>query len=160
MCLISGQKALLNRLFIANIQGPEFEVGSTVEVTVTEPREYGFIVKIEPGGDALLHISQISHEFVSKIYISIRKLVLCFNSFALQVKSTSDLPIKVGDKFPVKYLGKDSQGRHKISRKALLPSPSPTGRFQSENGKKDITGVSGWQTISEDGKKSGPAIGE
>lgn len=63
--------------------------------------DYGAFVEIAPGVEALLHVSQYSHE------------------------KTDDLSkhLKVGDKLEVKYLGKDERGRHKISRKATLEKP-------------------------------------
>ncbi len=33
------------------------------------------------------------------------------------------LGYKPGDKLKVEYLGTDEEGRHRVSRKALLPSP-------------------------------------
>ncbi|MCA1927185.1 MAG: polyribonucleotide nucleotidyltransferase [Calditerrivibrio sp.] len=63
--------------------------------------DYGAFVEIAPGVEALLHVSQYSHE------------------------KTDDLSkyLKVGDRLEVKYLGKDERGRHKISRKATLEKP-------------------------------------
>ncbi|MEF3255613.1 MAG: polyribonucleotide nucleotidyltransferase [Deferribacterales bacterium] len=66
--------------------------------------DYGAFLELAPGVEALLHVSQYSHE------------------------KTDDLSkhLKVGDKIEVKYLGKDDRGRHKISRKVLIPKPEKT----------------------------------
>ena len=42
-----------------------FEVGSVLEGTITEVRDYGFMVELAPGETALLHNSKLSHTFVS-----------------------------------------------------------------------------------------------
>lgn len=60
--------------------------------------DYGAFIEIAPGLEALLHVSQYSHEKVDDI----------------------SKYLKVGDVVQVKYLGKDERGRHKISRKATL----------------------------------------
>lgn len=60
--------------------------------------DYGAFLEIAPGVEALLHVSQYSHERVADL----------------------SKHLKVGDELQVKYLGKDERGRHKISRKALL----------------------------------------
>jgi polyribonucleotide nucleotidyltransferase len=61
--------------------------------------DYGMFVEILPVGvEGLVHISQLDKERVEKV---------------------SDL-FKEGDIIEVKYMGKDSQGRIKLSRKALL----------------------------------------
>ena len=43
----------------------EFEVGAIYSVVVREVRDYGLIVELAPGVDALLHKSQLSHKYVS-----------------------------------------------------------------------------------------------
>ena len=45
---------------------PEFEVGSSIAVTVLEQRDFGFIVELSPGVSSLLHISQLSRDHVSE----------------------------------------------------------------------------------------------
>ena len=45
-----------------SLQGqPNFETGSVLEATITEVRDYGFMVELAPGVTCLLHNSQISH---------------------------------------------------------------------------------------------------
>ena len=61
--------------------------------------DYGMFVEIMPiGVEGLVHISQLDKDRVEKV---------------------SDL-FKEGDILEVKYMGKDSQGRIKLSRKILL----------------------------------------
>ncbi len=66
--------------------------------------DYGAFVEIAPGLEALLHVSQYSHEKVDDL----------------------SKYLKVGDVVQVKYLGKDERGRHKISRKATLEKITPS----------------------------------
>jgi len=65
--------------------------------------DYGAFVEIAPGVEALLHVSQYSHEKIDDIAKY----------------------LKVGDTVEVKYLGKDERGRHKISRKAMIEKIAP-----------------------------------
>lgn len=44
-----------------SLSQPEFEFGAIYPVTVKEVREYGVMVELAPGVEALLHKSQISH---------------------------------------------------------------------------------------------------
>ena len=64
-------------------------------------KEYGAFVEIAPGTDGLCHISELSATFVKDV----NKLV------------------KVGDKFKVKVIAIDNQGRIKLSRKAAEAEP-------------------------------------
>jgi len=75
------------------------EVGKTYMSTVKKVMEFGAFVEFLPGREGLVHISQLDHTRVEK---------------------TSDV-VKVGDKFEVKIIDRDDQGRWKLSRKALLP---------------------------------------
>ena len=49
----------------------DIQIGSVVEVTVKDVREFGFIVELAPGVECLLHIAQISHDFVSLLFNSL-----------------------------------------------------------------------------------------
>lgn len=76
----------------------ELEEGAVYNTTVKRIMDYGAFVELLPGLEGLLHISQYDTKRVEKI---------------------SDV-LKVGDKVEVKYLGKEPNGRLKISRKVLL----------------------------------------
>ena len=43
----------------------EFEVGAIYPAVVGEVRDYGLMVELAPGVNALLHKSQLSHKYVS-----------------------------------------------------------------------------------------------
>jgi hypothetical protein len=47
------------------LQPLDIPIGSVIEVTIRDLREYGFIVELAPGVQCLLHIHQFSHDFVS-----------------------------------------------------------------------------------------------
>jgi len=74
------------------------EVGKTYEGQITSIKEFGVFVEVLPGRDGLVHVSELSDEYVDKIH----------NHF------------KVGDVIPVKVIGLDDQNRIKLSRKAAL----------------------------------------
>ncbi|KAL5463352.1 hypothetical protein EMCRGX_G032244 [Ephydatia muelleri] len=103
-------------------QEPELKFGSIIDATIKEVRDYGFIVELAPGIGALLHVSQISHKFVSH---------------------PSDLGLEVGHKICVKYFGRDPvNGKHRISRKALLNIPvEPAAARGQEAGDQLLTEV-------------------
>ena len=46
--------------------GEKYAVGNVVEGTVARMTDFGAFVELEPGVDALLHVSQISREHVEK----------------------------------------------------------------------------------------------
>jgi polyribonucleotide nucleotidyltransferase len=85
---------------IARINGTvqEVELDKVYQGKVKKIMDYGAFVEIIPGVEALLHVSQYSNERINNI---------------------ADF-LKLGDVVEVKYLGKDQNGRHKISRKVLL----------------------------------------
>lgn len=78
----------------------EVEDGAVYNATVKKIMEYGAFVELIPGVEALLHVSQYSHE---------------------RINSIADY-LSLGDKVEVKVVGKDPNGRYKLSRKVLLPN--------------------------------------
>jgi polyribonucleotide nucleotidyltransferase len=80
----------------------EVEDGAVYTATVKKIMEYGAFVEMLPGHEALLHVSQYSHE---------------------RINSIADY-LNVGDKVEVKVVGKDPNGRFKLSRKVLLEKPA------------------------------------
>ncbi|GMR19125.1 MAG: polyribonucleotide nucleotidyltransferase [Patescibacteria group bacterium] len=78
----------------------KLEVGEVLEGTVKRVIDFGAFVEILPGREGLVHVSELSHEFVSK---------------------PADV-VKIGDKFQVKVVGIDEQGRINLSKKALEKS--------------------------------------
>ncbi|MCB7128907.1 MAG: S1 RNA-binding domain-containing protein, partial [Candidatus Brocadiales bacterium] len=65
---------------------------------VTSIKEYGAFVEVLPNQDGLLHISEMSDEYVGKV----------------------DDVLKVGQEIEVKVIGIDDQKRIRLSRKAIL----------------------------------------
>ena len=41
------------------------QFGEVIEVTIKDVRDFGFKVEVAPGSNLLLHISQLSYDFVS-----------------------------------------------------------------------------------------------
>ena len=79
----------------------EVVAGETFEGTVVRIMDFGAFVEVLPGKDGLVHISELAHQRVNKV---------------------EDI-VKIGDKVNVKVKEIDSQGRVKLSMKALLPKP-------------------------------------
>lgn len=90
---------------IEEIEGivAEVEPGTVYEGLITRIVDFGAFVRVLPGKEGLLHISQIAHE---------------------RVENVSDY-LKEGETIEVKALEVDNRGRIKLSRKELLPKPAP-----------------------------------
>ncbi|MBQ7059535.1 MAG: polyribonucleotide nucleotidyltransferase [Firmicutes bacterium] len=87
----------------------EIEIDEVYNATVVRLAKFGAFVELLPGKDALLHLSEISYEYV---------------------KEVEDV-LHIGDEIMVKVIGIDDQGKVKVSRKALLPPPE--GRSERGN---------------------------
>ena len=79
----------------------EIEVGEIYNAKVVRLEKYGAFVQLLPGKDALLHVTEISYEYI---------------------KNVEDV-LHLGDEVMVKVIGIDDTGKVKVSRKALLPPP-------------------------------------
>ncbi|XP_047081950.1 polyribonucleotide nucleotidyltransferase 2, mitochondrial-like [Lolium rigidum] len=79
--------------------GREIEVGRTYKGIVSSIKEYGAFVEFNGGQQGLLHISELSHEPVSKV---------------------SDI-VSVGQVLSLTCIGQDVRGNIKLSLKATLP---------------------------------------
>jgi len=55
---------VMGDMYCESVPVQEFEVGAIYSVVVKEVRDYGLIVELAPGVDALLHKLQLSHEYV------------------------------------------------------------------------------------------------
>jgi polyribonucleotide nucleotidyltransferase len=91
----AGQAAKLRVLELTE----EPEVGKEYIGTVKRITEFGAFIEIIPGTDGLLHISEIAHERINRV---------------------EDV-FRVGDTVKVKCINIDSDGKIRLSRKALLP---------------------------------------
>ena len=78
------------------------EVGKVYEGRVTGVKEFGAFVEILPGTDGLCHVSELADSFV---------------------KNVED-EVKIGDVVRVKVIDMDTQGRIRLSRKAVLHEKS------------------------------------
>ncbi|MFT7619364.1 MAG: polyribonucleotide nucleotidyltransferase [Planctomycetota bacterium] len=76
----------------------EVEIGAIYNARVVSVKDFGCFVEILPGQEGLVHVSELSDEFVSNV---------------------GDV-VKVGDKIDVKVIARDEQDRIKLSRKAVL----------------------------------------
>ena len=79
----------------------EVEVGKIYDAKVVKVEDFGCFVKLWPGCEGLVHVSQLAHERVEKV---------------------EDV-VKLGDEIIVKALGTDKKGRQNFSRKDALPKP-------------------------------------
>ena len=91
------------RRAIEIIQGltAEPEVGRIYKGTIKRVVDFGVFVEILPNVEALLHVSEISHE---------------------RVESPGDV-LNEGDEIEVKVISVDREGRVRLSRRELLPLP-------------------------------------
>ncbi|KAJ4908374.1 Polyribonucleotide nucleotidyltransferase 2 [Raphanus sativus] len=83
------------------IIGREIVVGGVYKGTVTSIKEYGAFVEFNGGQQGLLHMSELSHEPVSKV---------------------SDV-LHIGKYITMRCIDTDVRGNIKLSLKALLPKP-------------------------------------
>ena len=88
----------------------EIEIDEVYNATVVRLAKFGAFVELLPGKDALLHLSEISYEYV---------------------KEVEDV-LHIGDEIMVKVIGIDDQGKVKVSRKALLPPPEGRSERKEE----------------------------
>ncbi len=83
------------------------EIGEVYKGKVKNIQSFGAFIEIMPGKDALLHISEITHERLASM----------------------DGVFKEGDMVEVKLIGVDEKnGKLKLSRKVLLPKPERSDR--------------------------------
>ena len=76
----------------------DIEVGRIYEGRVASVKDFGAFIEIQEGQDGLCHISELDHNYVSRV---------------------EDV-VKIGDMVKVKVIAIDEQGRVKLSRKAAL----------------------------------------
>jgi polyribonucleotide nucleotidyltransferase len=96
----------------------EAEVGKTYEGTVVSIRDFGAFVEIFRGKEGLLHVSELSNDYVA---------------------SVSDV-VKVGDSISVKVISIDDQGRIRLSHKATKAGESGSASNGREGSSRDNSG--------------------
>ncbi|XP_042456939.1 polyribonucleotide nucleotidyltransferase 2, mitochondrial-like [Zingiber officinale] len=117
--------------------GREIEVGGIYKGVISSVKEYGAFVEFNGGQQGLLHISELTHEPVSKV---------------------SDV-LSVGQELSVMCIGQDIRGNIKLSLKATIPkkgSPDkqdPVPAKQSAN-----VGVSPSEDVATCTESSTPSI--
>lgn len=104
ICSTSSEAIAKARALIENITG-EVEVGQIYDGVVVSITDFGAFVKIFEK-EGLCHISELAHRRVQKV----------------------EEVCKVGDILKVKVLEVSREGKVRLSHKALLPPPAPTGK--------------------------------
>jgi polyribonucleotide nucleotidyltransferase len=92
----------------------DLKVGEVLEGEVKRITDFGAFVEILPGREGLVHVSELSHEFVDRV----------------------DDILKVGDKIKVKVIKVDDEGKISLSKKALAPRSSHMGHDGGSVGRK------------------------
>ncbi|MGK0303221.1 MAG: polyribonucleotide nucleotidyltransferase [Planctomycetota bacterium] len=107
MCTITGTNGEKVDAAVNHVRSmtAEIELGTTYEGRVTAIKEFGAFVEILPGQEGLVHVSELSNEFI---------------------RAVTDV-VKVGDTVKVKVIGIDDFGKVKLSRKALLDPAEGSG---------------------------------
>jgi polyribonucleotide nucleotidyltransferase len=114
----------------------EAEVGKDYEGTVTKIAEFGAFVKIMPGTEGLVHISELSEERIASV----------------------DAVVKVGDTILVRVINVDRMGKVRLShREAIGGAPRPQREGPSGGGDRggrggDRGGDRGPRPPRDDGK--------
>lgn len=96
----------------------EYKVGNIIKGQVTGIEKYGIFVNIDPWYDGLIHISEVSEDFVKDIhdYVKIGETIYCqileVNEDTLQLK----LSIK-----NINYKANNTNGAIPETRKGFLP---------------------------------------
>lgn len=99
--LVASTDAAAAKRAIDTIKGltEEMEVGKIYEGVVTRLMNFGVFCEIAPGKEGLCHVSELDPNFVPKV----------------------EDAVKIGDRFPVKVIEVDFQGRINVSRKQAMP---------------------------------------
>ncbi|GAV67944.1 KH_1 domain-containing protein/S1 domain-containing protein/RNase_PH domain-containing protein/RNase_PH_C domain-containing protein/PNPase domain-containing protein [Cephalotus follicularis] len=108
LTIIAKKKSMMEEVLekVYFVIGREIEVGGIYKGIVTSVKEYGAFVEFNGGQQGLLHISELSHEPVSRV---------------------SDV-LSIGQPLSVMCIGQDVRGNVKLSLKATLPQPGPETR--------------------------------
>ncbi|KAF5739609.1 polyribonucleotide nucleotidyltransferase 2 mitochondrial [Tripterygium wilfordii] len=108
------------------IIGCEIEIGGIYKGVVTSVKEYGAFIEFNGGQQGLLHVSELSHEPVSRI---------------------SDV-VSVGQQLSLMCIGQDVRGNIKLSLKAALPRPgSESNNVVEGNAPTDKEAPNVWASV-------------
>ncbi|MED6169923.1 Polyribonucleotide nucleotidyltransferase 2, mitochondrial [Stylosanthes scabra] len=110
LTIVAKNQAVMDKLLekIDFIVGREIEVGGIYKGVVTSIKEYGAFVEFNGGQHGLLHISELSHEPVSRV---------------------ADV-VSIGQQVSLMCIGQDVRGNIKLSLKATKPRP---GRSETDD---------------------------
>ncbi|BFG26914.1 hypothetical protein CerSpe_131880 [Prunus speciosa] len=124
------------------ILGREIEIGGIYKGRVSSIKEYGAFVEFNGGQQGLLHISELSHEPVSRV---------------------SDV-VSIGQQLSLICIGQDVRGNVKLSLKATLPRPgSETNNVVEESVSSTKEAPSVWAAagdLSSNGQQNQSSISE
>ncbi|KAF3444628.1 hypothetical protein FNV43_RR14321 [Rhamnella rubrinervis] len=103
LTIVAKKQSVMDKVLekIDLILGREIEIGGIYRGMITSIKEYGAFVEFNGGQAGLLHISELSHEPVSRV---------------------SDV-VSVGQQLSLMCIGQDVRGNIKLSLKATLPRP-------------------------------------
>ncbi|KAJ1416534.1 S1 domain [Sesbania bispinosa] len=103
LTIVAKNQSVMDKILekIDFIVGREIEVGGIYKGVVSSIKEYGAFVEFNGGQQGLLHISELSHEPVSRV---------------------SDV-VSIGQQLSLMCIGQDVHGNIKLSLKATLPRP-------------------------------------
>lgn len=103
LTIVAKNQAVMEKVLekVDFIVGREIEIGGIYKGVVTSVKEYGAFVEFTGGQQGLLHISELSHEPVSRV---------------------SDA-VSIGQQLSLMCIGQDVRGNIKLSLKATLPRP-------------------------------------
>ncbi|CAA7031392.1 unnamed protein product [Microthlaspi erraticum] len=118
LTIVAKKQAVMEKALekVDYIIGREIVVGAVYKGTVTSIKEYGAFVEFNGGQQGLLHLSELSHEPVSKV---------------------SDV-LHIGKYITMMCIDTDVRGNIKLSLKALLPKPEPKPKPASNPANKPV----------------------
>ncbi|KAH0667923.1 hypothetical protein KY285_029129 [Solanum tuberosum] len=120
------------------IIGREIEIGGVYKGIVVSVKEYGAFVEFNGGQQGLLHISELSHDPVSRV---------------------SDV-VSVGKQLSLMCIGQDVHGNIKLSLKATLPRPkSKTGISVDAPTSQEVNVWAAIEDASNEQKNQGATVG-
>ncbi|MEC7584199.1 MAG: polyribonucleotide nucleotidyltransferase [Planctomycetota bacterium] len=107
LCTVTGLNAEKVDAAVEDLKAmtAEVEIGQVYEGRVTAIKEFGAFLEILPGQEGLVHVSELSNDFI---------------------RSVTDV-VRIGDTVQVKVIAIDDFGKVKLSRKALLPGGGEGG---------------------------------
>ncbi|XP_062151411.1 polyribonucleotide nucleotidyltransferase 2, mitochondrial [Alnus glutinosa] len=112
LTIVAKNQAVMEKVLekVDFIVGREIEIGGIYKGVVTSVKEYGAFVEFNGGQQGLLHISELSHEPVSRV---------------------SDV-VSIGQQVSLMCIGQDVRGNIKLSLKATLPRPGSETNYVVE----------------------------